>query len=68
MARVYIIPTETAWDSSITFFNFIVAAFMLGYSVGHSGADDQRRGPDLDCRILRQDEFLHELHLVRHVN
>lgn len=33
MARVYMIPTEAAWDSPITFFYFLAAALMLGYSV-----------------------------------
>lgn len=33
MAMVYIIPTEPAWNSSLTFFYFLLAAIMLGGSM-----------------------------------
>lgn len=33
MARIYMLPTEPAWNSYVTFFYFLSAALMLGYSL-----------------------------------
>lgn len=33
MARIYMLPTEPAWNSSVTFFYFLSAGLMLGYSL-----------------------------------